>query len=173
MKKIVNENMGSDFIGKKVNFYEDPENRINSGSAKILSITPKNFNGLNGYLIMVSGQEIGNPKVGKGKLMFHCMGMVNRLSKIPQKMFLMLNDANREIGAIYNDNLYDALVKKFCSVSRGGTTVPKADFATSDVESPESMTDQSMTEGKRVVRLTESDLVRLVKKVINEKSSLD
>ena len=66
---------------------------------------------------------------------------------------------------IFSINLENEL-KKFCTVSKGGAAVPKADFVSADVT-----VDEPMTEGKRVIKLTESDLNKLVKRIIKEQTS--
>ena len=166
MKKIIKEqNVGSDFIGKTVNWYMDVENKKNAASGPILSIDSKSRNGMKYYVITVSVLEMGKSKPATLRLRFHCYGFTQDTLIDPKlkKAFIVLGPGDKEIGVMFNDNLYDGLAKKFCSESRGGTTVPKADFASvsGEVNAP-------MTEGRKVVRLTESDLVRLVKKVIKE-----
>jgi len=71
-----------------------------------------------------------------------------------------------DTGFLYNSQLANELAKKFCAVSKGGTPVPKRDYSMTNQEPA-----QAMTEGKRVVRLTEADLIRLVKKVLIEQSN--
>ena len=165
MKKIIKEqNVGSDFIGKTVNWYKDANNTIQAASGVIKAITPKKMDYINGYEIVVTSKEIGKKTSEHLKLFFHCMGTVGKLAGAPKKVFLVLGQFDREIGIVFNDNLFDALVKKFCSVSKGGTVVPKADFASVGTE-----TGEPMAEGKKVIRLTESDLVQLVKRIISEK----
>lgn len=165
MKKIIKEqNVGSDLVGKTVNWYKDANNTMQVASGVIKAITPKKMDYINGYEIVVTSKEIGKKTSEHLRLFFHCMGTVGKLAGAPKKVFLVLGQFDQEIGIVFNDNLFDALVKKFCSVSKGGTVVPKADFASVGTE-----TGEPMAEGKKVVRLTESELVQLVKRIISEK----
>ena len=169
MKKIIKEqNMGSDLIGKTVNWYVDVENKKNAASGKIISIDTKSRNNMKYYVITVTAQEIGKSKPVTLRLRFHCYGFTQDTLIDPKykKAFVVLGPGDKEVGLMYNDNLYDGLAKKFCSVSKGGVLVPGADFASVGTEKGE-----PMAEGKKVIRLTESDLVRLVKKVISEQNT--
>jgi hypothetical protein len=121
------------------------------------------------YVITVTAQEFGKSKPETLRLSFHCYGFTKDKLIDPKykKAFVVLGPGNKEVGVMYNDNLYDGLAKKFCSVSKGGVLVPGADFASVGTEKGE-----PMAEGKKVIRLTESDLVRLVKRVLEEQTSV-
>lgn len=65
---------------------------------------------------------------------------------------------------VYSDKLKDLLEMNFCTRSKGGSVVPSADFAATDTTDDTT----TMAEGKKVVRLTESDIKRIVENVLNE-----
>ena len=62
----------------------------------------------------------------------------------------------------YNKTFIELLRKNLCFF-KNGKYVPKADIA-----SVETKTGEPMAEGKKVIRLTESDLVQLIKRIISE-----
>ena len=163
MKKVIKEQDYSKLNGKVANLYSDPENKQFTGQLKIDSVSPTKGssdkgNWLGNAILDIEGM-IKDPisKNVRRKLTFVC-GTLPFPDTKNLKPGLYIGPKQ-----IFSINLENEL-KKFCTVSKGGAAVPKADFVSADVT-----VDEPMTEGKRVIRLTESDLVRLVKKVVSER----
>ena len=76
--------------------------------------------------------------------------------------------SGRDSNVLYSNNLVNELKKRYCTKSTGGAAVPNATFASNTNKNPQA---NAMAEGKRIVRLTEADLTRLVKRVIKEQQS--
>ena len=165
MKKVIKEQDYSKLNGKVANLYSDPENKQFTGQLKIDSVSPTKGssdkgNWLGNAILDIDGM-IKDPisKNVRRKLTFVC-GTLPFPETKNLKPGLYIGPKQ-----IFSINLENEL-KKFCTVSKGGAAVPKADFVSADVT-----VDEPMTEGKRVIRLTESDLIKLVKRVIKEQTS--
>jgi len=165
MKKVIKEQDYSKLSGKVANLYSDPENKQFTGQLKIDSVSPTKGssdkgNWLGNAILDIDGM-IKDPisKNVRIKLTFVC-GTLPFPDTKNLKPGLYIGPKQ-----IFSINLENEL-KKFCTVSKGGAAVPKADFVSADVT-----VDEPMTEGKRVIRLTESELVSLVKKVLNEQAT--
>jgi len=168
MKKIIEEqSLMSTFNNKKVNLYSDSENKNFIGQATIMSVDPMNSKDKRNWLgnpvieIQIKHKDPANGREAQVKLHFLC-GTLPFPDTKNKKAGLYFDNGNRQV---YSYNFEEAL-KKFCTVSKGGAAVPKADFVSTDTTP-----DQVMGEGKKVVRLSESDLAKLVKRVINEQVS--
>lgn len=94
-------------------------------------------------------------------------GRTDLVKTCGRKAFENANAVGGKNRFLYSDKLNDLLEKHFCTRSKGGSVVPTADFASADLSSDLA----AMTEGKKIVRLTESELVELVKKVLKEQSA--
>jgi len=167
MKKIIKEqSLMSTFNNKKVNLYSDPENKNFIGQATIMSVDPINSKDKRNWLgnavfeIQIRQKDPANGREAQVKLNFLC-GTLPFPDTKNKKAGLYFDNGNRQV---YSYNFEEAL-KKFCTVSKGGAAVPKADFVSTNTTP-----DQVMGEGKKVVRLSESDLIKIVKKVIKEQS---
>ena len=165
MKKVIKEQDYSKLSGKVANLYSDPENKQFTGQLKIDSVSPTKGssdkgNWLGNAILDIDGM-IKDPisKNVRRKLTFVC-GTLPFPDTKNLKPGLYIGPKQ-----IFSINLENEL-KKFCTVSKGGAAVPKADFVSADVT-----VDEPMTEGKRVIKLTESDLIKLVKRVIKEQTS--
>jgi hypothetical protein len=153
MKKIIREQANTattpkptdpnPFIGKTVNFYKDAQNKEFRFRKQI-----KSFD--------VGTQNNPSFKTEDYELHFDCATQV-------------LYASYKGVSSrVYNLSFENTLKKTFCTKNPKGVNVPKSDFVSTDKS-----TSSNMAEGKRVIRLTESDLVRLVKKVINEQNTQD
>ena len=174
MKRILNESIN---IGDTVNLYSELNEYPRSfiGQAKITNKLqdkttapqsipytkrPKKKYQIPARVKKIFSLEI--PHFDKATLEFECNN------------FMKLVHSKGE-QVIYNTKLFNNLTKEYCSTK---TTfklpdglefhdVPKADYSYSQGSS------STMGEGKKVIRLTESDLVRLVKKVLEEQFNRD
>ena len=167
MKKIIKEqSLMSTFNNKKVNLYSDPENKNFIGQATIMSVDPINSKDKRNWLgnavfeIQIRQKDPANGREAQVKLNFLC-GTLPFPDTKNKKAGLYFDNGNRQV---YSYNFEEAL-KKFCTVSKGGAAVPKADFVSTNATP-----DQVMGEGKKVVRLSESDLIKIVKRVIKEQT---
>lgn len=132
--------LSSDLMNKTVNFYRDNANKSFRFQARITGI---------------SKDKMGN--------------VIIKNSISPNEGFRF----NCETGVFYagTDEVYNTVLsikldKMYCAKSSGGARVPKADFASNAQPSQ----GQTMAEGKRIRRITESDMIRLVDMVLNEQN---
>lgn len=149
MKRIVSEQpvqlpKVNKFFGKTVNLYTDSVEDYPDMQVKLKDI--KN----DSYSVKVTFTKVSDNK--EGFMIYDC-----RIGK------LYMGNTSQ---TLYNKKFTDDLKLNFCSTSRGGMGVGKADYASVD-QNPSTMAESK----KKVVRLTEDDLVRLVKKVLSEQSS--
>lgn len=149
MKRIVSEQpivfpKRNKFFGKTVNLYTDSVEDYPDMQVRLRDI--KN----DSYKVQITFSKVNDNK--EGVMFYDC-----RVGK------LYMGNSTQ---TLYNKKFTDELKSNFCSTSRGGMSVGKADYASVD-QSPSTMAESK----KKVVRLTEDDLVRLVKKVLNEQSS--
>lgn len=169
-KKILSEQ----FVNKTINFYLDKNERVRVGSGQI-----KNVNTSGEKIILVISLMDDVELKGKRLNREDQLGLTYLCSYTkmqPLKGAFMIDSINTKTGKqfkpnwdgefIYNSQLANDLAKKFCAVSKGGTPVPKRDYSMTNQEPA-----QAMTESRRLVRLTEADLIRLVKKVLIEQSN--
>lgn len=163
----------SKFVGKTANLYFDKNNENFGGQLKITNIRPaketlKNNELGTTYIWEMNGllKEFGKKNSNPLTLFYICGKPPVQALKVPGPgLFVKEYQGKGMEKQVYSVNLENEL-SKFCIVSKGGAVVPKADFVSADVTSDEPMAEG--TEGKRVIRLTESDLIKLVKRVIEE-----
>ena len=161
----------SKFVGKTANLYLDKSNENFVGQLKINNVRParetlKNNEFGTTYAWDIIGEftEFGKKKPEQISLFFLCGKPPSTLIKAGGPGLYIDRVGGKVIQRqFYSANLENEL-SKFCVVSKGGAIVPKADFVSADVT-----VNEPMAEGKKIVRLTEADLVRLVKKVVSER----
>lgn len=162
MKKIVNEQMEK-FIGKTIQFYKNANETIPYlGPFKITKIgkTPSNY-------IVISMKDLRQkPISGEFAVSVRCVpGKNYKDIKIDDKFngkFMDVSFMDRLTG-VHDETIYN---KKFINDLAPFCQRPeiKVDYAlNSSTESP-----KGMTEGKKVLRLTERDLTILVNKILSE-----
>jgi len=151
MKRIIKEQSApsanalntNGIVNEPFNTYNDPQNREFIETFTILSLNQGTQGSFN--------IEVKDNQGNRDKFFFKC------------------SDAglghNGYSNALYSNNLVNELKKRYCTKSTGGAAVPNATFASTTNKNPQA---NAMAEGKRIVRLTEADLTRLVKKVIKE-----
>lgn len=130
----------SSYVNKTVNLYKDKNETQLIRQVKIKDVTPK------GKFIEISTNMVIPYTYDCGEL--------------------YLKPSAGEFYLLYNKKLTDKLKTDFCTKSSGGANVPKADFASNGQPAQ----GQTMAEGKKVVRITEKGLARLVNKVLNEQA---
>lgn len=130
------------YINKTVNLYKDKNETQLIRQVKIKDVIPK------GKFIEISTNMVVPYTYDCGEL--------------------YLKPSAGEFYLLYNKKLTDKLKTDFCTKSSGGANVPKADFASNGQPAQ----GQTMAEGKKVIRITEEGLARLVNKVLNEQSSV-
>lgn len=125
--------------GQSVNLYKDPQNTQFLFKAKIKNV-----------------QEVGKRGViqlnsDNGTFKFYC--------DLPQ----LLVDRNGKLSQVYNKEFENDIRGEYCAINPSGVSVPRADYVSAGTPKP-----TGMAEGKKVIRLTEKDLGRLVNRVLNE-----
>lgn len=173
MKRILSESIN---IGDTVNLYSSKNESPNSfiGQAKIINelqdktTAPKSI-----------------PYLKKGKKPYQAPGTITKIFslQIPHfdkptlefecgQHFKFVHSKGSQ--TVHNRKLHNDMTKEYCSkkgyfVPMGFeiSDVPKADYSYAQGSS------STMAEGKKIIRLTESDLVRLVKKVLEEQFNRD
>lgn len=126
------------FIGKTVNLYKDPQNKEFLTRLVIKSMS---LGMDNDPMFKTNGPD----------LYYKCQG---------QYLYYVHYGTSKRT---YSTNFVNDLNKTFCAKNKSGVNVPKADYVSAGAAKP-----TGMAEGKKVIRLTESDLLRLVKKVLKE-----
>jgi hypothetical protein len=136
-------------VGKTVRFYKGFEQRENqiAGIFRVDKVSKRSERNVD--------VDITDTKNGKKLRFFIPCGFVN--DNIPELKGLMDITGNFKESELrfYNLQFVESL-KPWC-------VAPKVDFASTGAQSS-----KPMAEGKKVVRLTESDLVRLVKRILSE-----
>jgi hypothetical protein len=160
LKTLSNQNQGgkaanfntSYIVGKTMNVYSASPNTNQNfiGTIRINNAAPLGSNGLK-IRIGVTDQNRKSDEI---------------IKTCGKKVMESSNAVGGNNRFLYSDNFNGLLEGIFCTRSRSGSVVPSADFA-SNTPANDASTASQMAEGKRVVRLTEADLVRLVKKVLN------
>ena len=153
MKRIIKEQSApsanalntNGIVNEPFNVYKDPENREFFETFTIVSISQ----GSQGSFDIQVKDNQGN----RAKFFFKCSdtGL----------------GSDGYSNALYSNNLVNELKKRYCTKSTGGAAVPNATFASTTNKNPQA---NAMAEGKRIVKLTEADLTRLVKRVIKEQN---
>jgi len=158
----VNQNQGgkaanfntSYIVGKTMNVYSASPNTNQNfiGTIRINNAAPLGSNGLK-VRIGVTDQNRKSDEI---------------IKTCGKKAMESSNAVGGNNRFLYSDNFNSLLEGIFCTRSMSGSVVPSADFASNPQSTSNTTADDAMmAEGKRVVRLTEADLVRLVKKVLN------
>jgi hypothetical protein len=170
MKKIqeqknddFNMNLAAELKGKTVNLYVDPANKEMIGQAKI----EKAVVIMGGSFVIIEFKMCEGNTPGR----FHSEQILkNKMCKTVKFYYnndkgqgYFLNADNNSNGRYYNKNLGALLDKKLAEV-KAKSNKP-ADFVNS---SQPTGTQQAIAERRKPIRLKESDLVNIVKKVIIE-----
>lgn len=175
MKKNINEQNVR--VGETVNLYnkidERPENFLVQAKisqflpdmpseGKTIQLKRKRNVFFPGSIMKVFKLEV--PGKSDAKLFFNCPYYQDSAS------FQYVADNNQQ--EVFNSALSGILTRQFCSEKkqlstgiipkREKVTVPKASYSSTKVGG------SPMAEGKEIIRLTESDLVRLVKRILSE-----
>ena len=157
--------LSEQLVGKTVNLFSDRS--LKKMAEKVVI---KNFKQDGRKFIIEVTPEKKRPGLKSYELIFFCNPKNQMTHQFWVNAMIWDNGKREDVWndkMAFNSDLAKELNTKFCGVSKGGTVVPKADFTTKvgqDSETP-------MTEGRRAVRLTESDLIRLVKKVLIEQNN--
>jgi len=146
--------MVSKLMGKSLNAYSSSPNTNQNfiHSYRIMNLRPLGTIGTK--LIITVDKEGGHNRTDFTKT-------------CGKKAFENANSVGGKERFVYSDKLNDFLEREFCTRSKGGSVVPTADF--SSVETGDNS--QAMTESRKVVKLKESDITRLVRKIISEQSN--
>ena len=155
MKRIIKEQSApsanalntNGIVNEPFNVYKDPENREFFETFTIVSISQ----GSQGSFDIQVKDNQGN----RAKFFFKCSdtGL----------------GSDGYSNALYSNNLVNELKKRYCTKSTGGAAVPNATFASTTNKNPQA---NAMAEGKRIVKLTEGDLINLVKRVLSEEKEM-
>ena len=135
-------------INEPFNTYKDPQNREFIETFTILSLNQGTQGSFN--------IEVKDNQGNRDKFFFKCSD-----AGLGQDGYS---------NSLYSNNLVNELKKRYCTKSTGGAEVPNATFASNTNKAPQT---NAMAEGKRIVKLTEADLTRLVKKVIKEQQKFE
>lgn len=164
MKRLLREQM----VGKTVNFYSNKSETTLSGQYKILNI--KTQGDQNVYLTISSALP-NSKSIEFGGLKKYYDNTINTFTENADKFEVSIKCFDLSPGfkdphdnkKIYNSKLEEDVRRNYCTKNKSGVTVPKSDYTMTS-----NSNDQSLAEGKRVIQLTESELIKLIKRIIKE-----
>lgn len=140
-------NKAKHYDGETANLYSDPENRNFIRQIRFDSITVED----NGTIeIKASGESI--------PLRYHC----NNPTVIYGYNFKDVSKKPKENFEFYSNKLTPKLQRDFCTKNSTGVSIPKATYTSAKTQTT------NLAENKKPIRLTEADLVNLVKRVMEE-----